>query len=156
MALMIVPGSLFPLILFSKLVLLMACTRESVPFAFCSASLSCLWLVQGSLFPLLSLQQACLAFDLVKGLCSLSLYCWSLAHFWSIIFLHLIKKKTNIWTVIVQLLLSCFWTVTVQPLLKFLTISWVIELYFKRGWPRWKAKTRGYKFSEGRRTQFIL
>jgi hypothetical protein len=95
MALMIVPGSLFSLILFSKLVLLMACTRESVPFAFCSASLSCLWLVQGSLFPLLSVQQACLAFDLVKGLCSLSLYCWSPAHFWSIIFLHLIKKKNK-------------------------------------------------------------
>jgi hypothetical protein len=36
-----------------------------------SASLSCLWFVQGSLFPLLFIQQACLASDLVKGLCSL-------------------------------------------------------------------------------------
>jgi len=30
------------------------------------------------------------------------------------------------------LLLSCFWTVTVWPLLRFLTISGVIELRFKR------------------------
>jgi len=54
------------------------CTRESVPFSFCSVNLSCfdlvkglLWFVQGSLFPLLFIQQACLAFVLVKGLCSL-------------------------------------------------------------------------------------
>jgi hypothetical protein len=51
MALMIVQGSLFPLILFSKLVLLMVCTREPVPFAFCSASLSCFCFGQGTLFP---------------------------------------------------------------------------------------------------------
>jgi len=37
--------------LFSKLVLLMVCTRESVPFAFCLASLSCFWFGQGTLFP---------------------------------------------------------------------------------------------------------
>jgi hypothetical protein len=36
-----------------------------------SASLSCLWFVQGSLFPLLFIQQACLASVLVKGLYSL-------------------------------------------------------------------------------------
>jgi hypothetical protein len=83
-----------------------------------------LMLVQGSLFPLIllipgvcslsfSIQQACLAYGLYKGVCSLcllfsklvlllnwsrdfilfSLYCWSPAHFWSIIFLHFLKKK---------------------------------------------------------------
>jgi hypothetical protein len=88
------------------------------------ASLLCLMalmLVQESLFPLIqgvcslrfSIQQACLAYGLYKGVCSIcllfsklvllliwsrdfvtfSLYCWSPAHFWSIIFLHLIKKK---------------------------------------------------------------
>jgi len=41
-ALMFVQGSLFPLRLF----------KGVVPFAFCSARLSCLWFVQGSLFPL--------------------------------------------------------------------------------------------------------
>jgi hypothetical protein len=39
-------------------------------------------------------------------------------------------------------------TVTVRPLFQFLTISRVIELHFKRDWSHWKAKTRGYKFSE--------
>ena len=43
-------------------------------------------------------------------------------------------------------------TVTVRPLLRFLTISRVIELCFKQDWSLWKAKTWGYKFSEGRRT----
>jgi hypothetical protein len=48
--------------LFSRLVLLMVCTRQSVPFVF----------VQGSLFPLTVLfQQACLAYGLFKGACSL-------------------------------------------------------------------------------------
>jgi hypothetical protein len=56
-----------------------------------------LMLVQGSLFPLISVQQACLAYVLFKGLCSLFLYCWSPAYFWSIIFLHSIKKKSNKW-----------------------------------------------------------
>jgi hypothetical protein len=43
---LIVPGSLFPLLFyFSKLVLLMVCSRESVPFVFYSASLSWLWFV---------------------------------------------------------------------------------------------------------------
>jgi hypothetical protein len=55
-----------------------------------------------------------------------------------------------------ELSLSRHWTVTVQPLLRFLTISRVIELCFKRDWSRWKAKTWGYKFSVGRRTQFCL
>jgi hypothetical protein len=41
---MLVQGSLFALIL--------GCLRESVPSTFCSARLSCLWFVQGSLFPL--------------------------------------------------------------------------------------------------------
>jgi len=60
-----------------------------------------------------------------------------------------------VWTVIVQpllfeLLLS---KVAVQPLLfehksNFLTISRVLELHFKLNWSCWKAKTRGYKFSE--------
>jgi len=63
---------------------------------------------------------------------------------------------TNIWTVTVQLLLSCFWTVIVRPLLRCLTISRVIELRFKLDWSHWKAKTWGYKFSEGRRTHFSL
>jgi hypothetical protein len=47
-------------------------SRELVPFIF-SASLSCFWFVQGSLFPLPPVQQASLAFDLVKGFCSLFL-----------------------------------------------------------------------------------
>ena len=55
-----------------------------------------------------------------------------------------------------ELLLSKHWTVTVQPLLRFLTISRVRELCFKRDWSCWKAKTWGYKLSEGRRTQFCL
>jgi hypothetical protein len=59
-------------------------------------------------------------------------------------------------TVTVQLLLSWYWTVTVRPLLRVLTISRVIKLHFKRDWSCWKAKTRGYKCSEGRRTQFCL
>jgi hypothetical protein len=37
-----------------------------------------------------------------------------------------------------------------------LTISRVIELQFKGDWSRWKAKTRWYMFSEGKRTQFCL
>jgi hypothetical protein len=60
------------------------------------------------------------------------------------------------WTVTVQPLLSWHWTVTVRPLLRFLTISRVIQLHFKKDWSRWKAKTRGYKFSKGRRTQLCL
>jgi len=39
------------------------------------------------------------------------------------------------------LLLSVFLTLTVRPLLKFLTISGVIELRFKQNLCRWKAKT---------------
>jgi len=39
------------------------------------------------------------------------------------------------------LLLSVFLTVTVWPLLRFLTISGVIELRFKRNLCRWKDKT---------------
>jgi len=58
------------------------------------------------------------------------------------------------WTVIVQLLLSRNWTVTVHPYFRFLTISRVIEFYLEWDWSRWKAKTRGYKFSVGKRTQF--
>jgi hypothetical protein len=51
-----------------------ACSREFVPFdCYISASLSCLWFVQGSLFPLISVQQACLAYVLFKGLCTLFL-----------------------------------------------------------------------------------
>jgi hypothetical protein len=50
------------------------CTRESVPFILCSASLPCFWFGQRTLF-------------------LFSLYCWTPAPFWSIIFLHLIKKK---------------------------------------------------------------
>jgi hypothetical protein len=46
------------------------------------------------------------------------------------------------------LLLSVFffWTVTVWPLLRFLTISRVIELRFKWNLSCWKDKTWGYKF----------
>jgi hypothetical protein len=39
-----------------------------------------------------------------------------------------------------------FWTVTVWPLLRFLTISGDIELRFKQNLWRWKDKTWGYKF----------
>jgi hypothetical protein len=58
------------------------------------------------------------------------------------------------WTVTVQLLLLRNWIVIVRPLLRFLTISRVIELCFKRNWFHWKAKTWGYKSSVGMRTQF--
>jgi hypothetical protein len=47
---------------------------------------------------------------------------------------------------------NCCPTVAVLTLIKFLTISRVLELYFKWDWSRWKVKTWGYKFSEGRRT----
>jgi hypothetical protein len=50
----------------------------------------------------------------------------------------------------------CCPTVTIWTLIRFLTISKVLELHFKLDWYHWKAKTRGYKFSEGRRTQFCL
>jgi len=59
-----VQGSLFPLTL--------GRSREPVPLVYL-ASMSCFWFVQGSLFPLPPVQQACLAFDLVKGFCSLFL-----------------------------------------------------------------------------------
>jgi len=61
-----------------------------------------------------------------------------------------------IWTVTVQLLLPRFWTVTVWPLLIFLTISRVIELWFKKILCHWKDKTWGYKFYDLRKTQFCL
>jgi len=63
---------------------------------------------------------------------------------------------TNTWTVTVQLLQSRFWTVTVWPLLRFLTISGVIELRFKLNLWRWKGKIWGHKFYVVRRTQFCL
>ena len=50
---------------------ILGCSRMYVPLVFYSASLTCLWIVQGSLFPLLFVQQPCLAYVLVKGLCSL-------------------------------------------------------------------------------------
>jgi hypothetical protein len=65
-------------------------------------------------------------------------------------------SSTTIWTVTVHLLLSCFWTVTVWPLIRFFAMTRVIELCFKRRWLRWKAKTRGYKFFEGRRTKLYI
>jgi hypothetical protein len=73
-----------------------------------------------------------------------------------------------VWIVVVQPLLfepllsnryclnCCCPTIAVWTLIRFLTISKVLELHFKLDWYRWKAKTRGYKFSEGRRTQFYL
>jgi hypothetical protein len=59
---------------------------------------------------------------------------------------------------LLELLLSNDWcpTVAVWTLIRFLTISRVLELHFKWDWSRWKAKTRGYKFSKGRRTQLCL
>jgi len=65
-------------------------------------------------------------------------------------------SSTNTWTVTVQLLLFCFLTHTVWPLLILLTISGGIELRFKRDQSRWKSKTWGYKFNDSRRTQFCL
>jgi len=58
MALMLVQGSLFPLII---------CTRESVPFSFCSVSLSCFDLVKGlcSLFPVLLVSSAFLIYNIL-------------------------------------------------------------------------------------------
>ena len=47
-----------------------ACSRELVPLILGSSREFVLIFVQGSLFPLFYVQQACLAFDLVKGLCS--------------------------------------------------------------------------------------
>jgi hypothetical protein len=49
-----------------------------------------------------------------------------------------------------------FWTVTVWPLLIFLTISGVIELGFKWNLWRWKGKIWGYRFYVLSRTQFFL
>jgi len=66
------------------------------------------------------------------------------------------RSLTNTWTVTVQLLVSRFWTVTVWPLLRFLTISGFIELRFKLNLWCWKGKTWGYKFYVLRRTQFCL
>jgi len=65
-------------------------------------------------------------------------------------------SSTNTWTVTVQLLLCCFLTLTVWPLLIFLTISGGIKLRFKRDQSSWKSKTWGYKFNDSRRTQFCL
>ena len=62
----------------------------------------------------------------------------------------------NCYCLHIELLLFWYRIVIVRPWLKFLPISKVIELYFKRDWSRWKAKTQGYKFSEKRRTQFYL
>jgi hypothetical protein len=60
-------------------------------------------------------------------------------------------------TVSVQLLLfelllsnGCCPTIAVWTLIRFLTISRVLELHFKWDWSHWKAKTRCYKFSEER------
>ena len=84
--------------------------------------------------------------------------------FWTVTILNyycielLLFKLLLSWTVTVlnhyciEPLLSsevAFW-----PLFRFLTISRVLELHFKWDWSRWKAKTRGYRSSEGRRTQF--
>ena len=49
-----------------------------------------------------------------------------------------------------------FWTVTVWPLLIYLTISRVIELRFKWDQSHWKAKTWGYKFFMEWRTRFCI
>jgi hypothetical protein len=50
-----------------------------------------------------------------------------------------------------QQTLDCYCpTVTVRSLLKFLTISRVIELHFKGDGSHWKSNTRGSKFSEGK------
>jgi len=76
-----------------------------------------------------------------------------LSRHWTVTVQSLLSRH---WTVIVQLLLSRHWTVTVWTLIRFFTISRVLELHFKWDWFRWKAKTRGYKFSKGRRTQFCL
>jgi hypothetical protein len=68
--------SLFPLrykesvplaFIFSKLVLHMVCTRESVPFAFGSASLSCFCLGPGTLFPFPCIAGLQLLFDLYNS-----------------------------------------------------------------------------------------
>ena len=57
-------------------------------------------------------------------------------------------KILNCYCLIFELLLSRHWTVTVRPLLRFLTISRVIELRCKQDWSRWKTKTWGYKSPE--------
>jgi hypothetical protein len=44
--------------------------------------------------------------------------------------------------------------VVFRPLLRYFTIYGILGLRFKQGWSRQKSKTRGYKFHEGRRTQF--
>jgi hypothetical protein len=59
-----------------------------------------------------------------------------------------------VWTVVVQRLLSNRCYLNTNQI--FLTIYRVLELHFKWDWSHWKAKTWGYKFSEGRRTQFCL
>jgi hypothetical protein len=59
-----------------------------------------------------------------------------------------LKDSQNFSSTNIRLLLSWHRTVTVRPLFRFLTISRVIELCFKRDWSHFQAKTRGYKFFE--------
>jgi len=70
-------------------------------------------------------------------------YIWEEPSYASKVVKSLINKRLNCYcpTVTVH-----FWTVTVWPLLRFLTISGVIELRFKHNLWRWKGKTWGYKF----------
>jgi len=72
----------------------------------------------------------------------LNRYCFELLLYWTVI----------VFVFVFELLLSS--KVVLWPLFRFLTISRVLELCFKRDWSRWKAKTRGYKSFEGRRTHF--
>jgi hypothetical protein len=86
----------------------------------------------------------------------LNCYYIELLLFWTVTILNCYYFESLLsWTVIVFVFESLLSSeVTFRPLLRFLTISRVLELFFKRGWSRWKAKTLGYKSSEGRRTQF--
>jgi hypothetical protein len=128
--------------------------------------------------PLLSRHCTVTVQRLLSNCCCLNCYCPT-ATVWTVNVQRLLSNRCYIdielllsncccpivvvWTVTIQWLLSnhcCLNyycpTVIVWTLIRFLTISRVLELYFKWDWSHWKAKTRGYKFSKGRKTQFCL
>jgi hypothetical protein len=90
----------------------------------------------------------------------LNRFCLELLLYWTVTVF--VFKSLLSWTVTV---LNCYCFVFEQllssevafrPFFRFLTIYRVLELHFKRDWSHWKANTRGYKSSEGRRTHFCL
>jgi len=70
-------------------------------------------------------------------------YYFELLLFWTVTLLNCYSFESLLYT-----------EVAFRPPLRFLTLSRVLWLCFKQGLSRWKAKTRGYKSSEVRRTKF--